>query len=389
LMKLSPRRGTRFERKQKCELAIMNERLGNALRPDAHILIVDDEPTNVLLLQRILKSAGYTRVSVANDGYAAIAQCQSESFDLVLLDLMMPGCDGFGVLERLARQLEDEQLPVMMLTADVSRGAKQRALDMGAKDFLTKPLDGVEVLLRVKNLLETRFLNLELREQNRHLEQRVAERTQALSESYDRLAASNAQLKKSQRAVEDSQMEVLNRLAQAAELRDDDTGQHTHRVGELACRMATHLGVDCDHVELIRQTAPLHDVGKIGISDTILLKPGRLTPEEFAVMKTHTIIGAQLLSAGQSPFMRMAEVIALSHHERFDGNGYPNGLTGDDIPLEGRIVSVADVFDALTHERPYKRAWSPQEALDEIQKGAGTQFDPDVVKAFLEVACSP
>lgn len=361
----------------------MKSTLGDAALPGARILIVDDEPANVLLLQRILKNAGYTRLSSAGDGNAAIERCQNESFDLVLLDVMMPERDGFGVLQLLAPLLERQQLSVMMLTADVSRATRQRALDGGAKDFLTKPFDAIEVLLRVKNLLETRLLTLELRDHNRHLETRVAHRTLELRELVDQLVTTNAQLQESQRAVEGSQMEVLIRLAQAAELRDDDTGQHTQRVGELAARLGRTLGLDESRVELLRRAAPLHDVGKIGISDTILLKPGRLTSEEFAVMKTHTAIGAQLLAGGRSPFVCAAEIIARSHHERFDGNGYPCGTRGQNIPLEGRIVSVVDVFDALTHERPYKRAWPVEEALAEIESQCGKQFDPVVVDAFL------
>lgn len=361
----------------------MNQTPGNATLPGARILIADDEPANVMLLERILKNAGYTRLSSAGNGRAAIEMCQSEPFDLLLLDVMMPERDGFGVLAELAPLLQREQLPVMMLTADVSRVTKQRALDGGAKDFLTKPFDTVEVLLRVKNLLETRLLTLELRDHNRHLEERVAHRTLELRESFDQLVVANAQLHESQRAVEHSQMEVLTRLAQAAELRDDDTGQHTQRVGELVARLGRALGLGESCVELLRCAAPLHDVGKIGISDTILLKPGRLTPEEFAMMKTHTSIGAQLLTGGHSPFVCTAETIALSHHERFDGGGYPRGLSGENIPLEGRIVSVVDVFDALTHERPYKRAWPLEEALAEIESQRGKQFDPQVVDAFL------
>lgn len=357
--------------------------LGAATLPGAHILLVDDEPANILLLQRILENAGYTNLSCASNGYSALELCEREAFDLILLDLMMPGCDGFSVLRELSPLLAREQLPVMMLTADASRPTKQRALDSGAHDFLTKPFDAVEVLLRVKNLLETRLLTLELRDFNRHLEERVAQRTAQLSESYDKLKAAYTQLQHWQRAVEHGQMEVLHRLTQAAELRDDDTGQHTIRVGDLSARLAAQLGLPSERVELIRCAAPLHDVGKIGVSDTILLKPGRLTPEEFALMKTHTVVGAHLLSSGQSEFVRAAEAIALSHHERFDGSGYPHGKHGEDIPLEGRIVSVVDVFDALTHERPYKTAWSEEAALSEIEAQRGRQFDPRIVDAFV------
>lgn len=349
----------------------------------AHILVVDDEPANVLLLRRILKNAGHTSIETAKNGNEAVEMCHKRAPDLILLDLMMPQRDGYGVLEDLRALRRQQYLPVLVLTADVNPETTRRALGAGATDFLTKPFDHAEVVLRVKNLLETRFLTLQLRDQNAHLEARVAQRTKELSESYDKLVVANAQLQQSQREVEASQIEVLQRLAQAAELRDDDTGQHTQRVGKLAAQLAARLGLDEAHVALIRRAAPLHDVGKIGVSDTILLKPGRLTPEEFAVMKTHAAIGGALMKEGHSPFMRAAEIIALTHHERFDGNGYPNGLKGEEIPFEGRILSVVDVFDALTHERPYKKAWPVEEALAEIEKSSGTQFDPRVAGAFV------
>jgi putative two-component system response regulator len=352
---------------------------------NASILIVDDEPANTLLLQRILSGAGYSRLLTARDGDEAIQKILESKPDLVLLDLMMPVRDGFGVLEELDNYFAENHLPVLVLTADVTAGAKRRSLSAGAKDFLTKPFDAVEVLLRVRNLLETRFLTLQLQDHNRYLEERVAQRTRELTEAYEKQVMYNAQLEASRRAVEESQIEVLHRLAQAAELRDDDTGRHTHRVGELAARLAAKLNLETNRVELIRLAAPLHDVGKIGVSDTILLKPGRLTPEEFEVMKRHALIGGTLLAAGQSAFVRTAETIALTHHERYDGSGYPHGLAGEDIPIEGRILSVVDVFDALTHERPYKKAWTIEEAIDEIEKQSGKHFDPKVVRAFVEL----
>jgi len=368
---------------------MLTSKFDEATRRSAHILIVDDEPANLLLLQRVLLSAGYQRISGASDGLEAIAICENETPDLVLLDLMMPHCDGFGVLEALSPILEREYLPILVLTAYVERGARQRALKMGAKDFLTKPFDHVEVLLRVNNLLETRLLTLQLSEQNRLLEARVAERTAELNTSYERLLDINTQLQKTQRAVEESQVEVLHRLAQAAELRDDDTGQHTQRVAVIAARLAEKMGLEQEEIDLILRAAPLHDVGKIGISDTILLKPGKLVPEELDTMRKHTLIGGTLLAAGQSPVVRLAETIALTHHERYDGSGYPCGLKGEEIPLEGRILSVVDVFDALTHERPYKKAWPVDEALAEIERQRGSQFDPHVVDAFLELMADP
>jgi putative two-component system response regulator len=363
----------------------MADMLAEALH-DALILVVDDEPANVLLLQRMLRNAGYTNIQTAINGREAIEFCAVTPPSLVLLDLTMPEKNGFEVLEDLTPLREEFYLPVIVLTADVNPETKRRALTAGARDFLTKPFDHVEVILRVHNLLQTRSLTLQLRDHNRDLEQRVAQRTEALRDSNRQLESFNIQLQESKRAVEESQIEVLNRLAQAAELRDDDTGQHTQRVGTMAARLAAQLGLDEAHVELIRRAAPLHDVGKIGISDTILLKPGRLTPEEFEIMKTHAAIGGALLGHGQSPFMRAAEIIAMSHHERFDGGGYPHRLAGQEIPLEGRILSVVDVFDALTHERPYKKAWAVEAALEEIERQKGTQFDPEVVAAFLALS---
>jgi putative two-component system response regulator len=230
-------------------------------------------------------------------------------------------------------------------------------LKEGAKDFLTKPLNEIEVLLRINNLLETRFYSS-------LLEQRVKERTKDL---------------------EKARMEVLQRLALAAEYRDDNTGQHTRRVGQISALVAANLNLPAETVELIQTAAPLHDVGKIGIPDSILHKPGKLTEEEFAVMKTHTKIGASILSGGTSPMLQLSEEIAMYHHERWDGRGY-EGISGDAIPIAGRIVSVADVFDALTHSRPYKEAWTTEDAVAEISRQSGTQFDPQVVDAFMKLS---
>ena len=328
----------------------------------ANVLIVDDEPANVRLLERVLQRDGFTNLAGLTDSRQVAAHCQSAPPDIVLLDLMMPHCDGFAVMEFLKSQIYGTYLPILMLTADVAARTRERALSNGAQDFLTKPFNTVEVLLRVRNLLTTRALQLELRDRNQELEKRVQERT---------------------RALEESQLEVLERLAQAAEFRDDDTGQHTQRVGMLAAQLASALGLDEKTISAIRYAAPLHDVGKIGISDLILLKPGRLTSEEFETMKTHAAIGAALLQNGHSDWIQTAERIAHTHHERWDGSGYPRGLQGESISIEGRILAVVDVFDALTNERPYKKAWPISDAIEEIARGAGTHFDPKVVTAFL------
>ncbi len=219
------------------------------------------------------------------------------------------------------------------------------------------------MILRIKNLLQTRSLHLRIQGQNQLLDQKINERTAEL---------------------EATQIEILERLALAAEYRDDDTGEHTKRVGRTSARIAEALGWPAADVELIGRAAPLHDVGKISISDLILLKPGKLTPEEFENMKTHTTMGAKMLSGGRFPLLQLAEQIALTHHERWDGTGYI-GLRQEAIPIAGRIVTVADMFDALTSERPYKKAWTVNEALEEIQHQSGRQFDPRVVEAFMKV----
>jgi putative two-component system response regulator len=253
-----------------------------------------------------------------------------------------------------------------VLTGDHSPESKRRALQLGARDFLNKPFDATEAMLRIRNLLETKFLYRTLEEQNQNLERRVQERTSELQQS---------------------QNETLERLARTSEIRDDETGRHTHRVGVLSGSIARSLGFNDQFVELILRAAPLHDVGKIGIPDAILLKPGSLTDAETQVMRSHTVIGARVLSGGKSDVMQMAEKIALSHHERWDGNGYPHGLFGTEIPIEARIVTVADCVDALTHNRPYRMSWPLVQALEEIERCSGSHFDPDVVAALMSSDC--
>lgn len=338
----------------------------------ARLLIVDDEPSNVLLLEGILEDAGYTNVRSTTRSSEVERLCREDQPDLLLLDLMMPPPDGFEILARLTQASRGTPfLPVIVLTVDISPETKERVLGRGAHDFLAKPFDHSEVLLRIHNLLMLRYLNRELHYHNRELEHRVQERT--------------AELEVTHRQLESSQIEVIERLAHAAEFRDDDTGQHTQRVGSIAAELAGAMGFPPDWVELIRRAAPMHDIGKIGIPDAILLKPGKLTPEEFGTIKTHTTIGAELLSDGRWPLIQMAERIARSHHERWDGTGYPAGLTGEEIPMEARIVAVVDVFDALTHERPYKPAWTVEAAVEEIERQSGKQFDPQVIEKFLQL----
>jgi putative two-component system response regulator len=331
--------------------------------PEARIFIVDDEKPNVALLEDMLASAGYWHIVSATDPTRALDIVDGFDPDLILLDLHMPKIDGFELMARLRTVAQNADVPIIVLTADATPAAKHRALSVGAQDFLSKPFDVREVLLRIQNMLDSRFLHKDLREEKEHLEHRVRERTKDL---------------------EEAQTEAFERLALAAELRDDDTGQHTRRVGATAALVAQALGQDAADVAMIQRAAALHDVGKIGIPDSILLAPRKLTPEEFEIVKTHTQLGAHILSGSRIPALVMAEEIAWSHHERWDGTGYA-GVAGEAIPLVGRITTVVDVFDALTHERPYKRAWTVDEAISEIDQQRGRQFDPFVVAAFMDV----
>lgn len=333
---------------------------------EARILVVDDQDINVRLLETTLHSDGYRNVMSTTDPREVMRLYREFQPDMILVDLHMPDMDGFAVMAELKHVVPaTAYLPILVLTADITQEAKQQALSSGAKDFLTKPFSTAEVLLRIRNMLETRMLHLQLQEQNALLEAKVRERTHEL---------------------EQTRLGILDSLARASEYRDDDTGQHTRRVGDLASRISRELGHSPEEVELIWHAAPLHDVGKIGIPDSILLKPGRLTPEEFEIMKTHTTIGAKILSGRRFPMTQLAETIAMTHHERWDGTGYPLGLRGNEIPLAGRIVGLADVYDALTHARPYKAAWTKERAIAEIRLGYGRQFDRDVVDAFLRLS---
>ena len=334
----------------------------------ATILIVDDQPANVRILTRMLEQDGYRRVVSTTESSGTQALVNDIAPDLILLDLQMPDPDGFAVLRQLRDQATfDQFLPVLVLTADITPEARERALSLGAKDFLTKPFDITEVKLRIYNLLETRMLYRRLEAQNRELEVRVRERTEELIEA---------------------RQEILDRLARAAEYLDDHTGEHTRRVARGSRTLALAVGLPDDEADLIGRAAPLHDIGKIGLSDRILLKPTELTNAEFQEMQAHTTIGAEILSNGHSVLLRMAERIALSHHERWDRSGYPNGLAGEEIPLAGRIVTVIDVFDALLNERPYKPAWPAAKAMQYIRDNRGVLFDPTVVDHFLELCAT-
>jgi putative two-component system response regulator len=329
----------------------------------AKILAIDDNILNLQILKKILTNAGFINLIIDTDSTKTKDLYLEIKPDLLLLDLNMPGLSGFDVMEQLTVLYPEDYLPILVLSAE-DESARLRALSCGAKDFLHKPYQASEVVLRSRNIIEVRLLYKQLKNHNLSLEQQVEDRTKELKQT---------------------RLDVIRRLANTAELRDSDTGEHIIRMSRYCEKLALVLGFSPLQAEMILNTSSLHDVGKIAIPDAILLKPGKLEPNEFEVIKTHTTIGAKILSGSDSAFLKMAEIIALTHHERFDGNGYPNNLKGDDIPLVGQVCSVADVFDALTSVRPYKKAWSCEDAIAEIQNCKGKNFEPKVVDAFCDI----
>jgi len=329
---------------------------------DAKILIVDDEQGNIHVLERMLNSAGYHNITSTTDGRSTPEIYQSMHPDLILLDIKMPGFNGFDVMNALRILEKESYLPILVLTAQLDTETRLKAIKAGAKDFVNKPFIMEEMLARINNLLEVRMLHNSVHSEKKSLETQVVESSQELHQY---------------------QVEILHRLARAAEYRDNETGMHVIRISKLCERLARGLGLSDHECQLIRHTSPMHDIGKIGIPDHILLKPERLTLEEWSVMKTHADIGALILSGSESEFLQMAEIIAGSHHERWDGSGYPRGLKEDEIPLVSRIVTVCDVFDALTSERPYKKAWSVENTVAEMKNQSGKLFDPHILSVFM------
>lgn len=327
----------------------------------AKIMLVDDEEAIVRLLSLVLRQHGLLNVTTCTHSDEAVDIFERLHPDVVVLDLNMPKVSGLQLLEEMKQR--DEEIPVLIVSGYGDRRLRIDCLNKGARDFIEKPFD-LETVTRILNQLELRLLHNRVKAHNAELERKVAERTAELQRE---------------------QLETARRLAQAAEYRDDDTGVHVKRMSLCVALLAEMLGMSQEECTLLRHASALHDVGKIAIPDQILLKPGKLTPEEFAIMKTHTTKGAELLSGGSSELLRRAEVIARSHHERWDGTGYPDGLKGEEIPLCARLVAIADVFDALTSERPYKKAWAPDEAVAEILRGRGAHFMPELVDAFIAV----
>ena len=348
------------------------------------ILIIDDEPINVRVCQKYLQELGYRHTSGLSDPSRAISQIEQDRPDLVILDVMMPGISGVDVLREIRSNAAMEQLPVLILTASTDRSTKLSVLEVGATDFLTKPIDPSELAPRVRNVLTVKQHHDNLKNYACKLEEAVELRTIEL---------------------EASRQDVIRCLARAVEYRDDVTGRHVERVGQYAGMIGEALGLDAQTVRMLRQAAQLHDVGKVGIPDEILMKPNRLTPDEFDKMQRHTLfgkrivermtdqewskvrqhvmIGSRILDVPRSPLLAMAAKIALTHHERWDGTGYPLGLAGEDIPLEGRITAVANVFDALSSRRPYKPAYPVDRCFQIIKSESGSHFDPKIVETFV------
>ncbi|WP_440875909.1 HD domain-containing phosphohydrolase [Thalassotalea sp. PLHSN55] len=317
------------------------------------ILVVDDFPENVNILTKILKDD--YRVKAAIDGESAIKIAKTSPPDLILLDIMMPGMDGYQVCKILKLDPVTKHIPVIFVSAKNDVEDEAIGFDCGAVDYITKPVRSVLVKKRVR-------LHLNLFDQKRHLAHEVSERTHELDKS---------------------RLDIVNRLGMAAEYKDNETGLHVKRMSIYSKIIALTLGFSDQDAELLQQAAPMHDIGKIGIPDHILLKPGKFEPDEWDIMKTHVNIGGEILKGSESPLLQWAWTIAMTHHEKWDGTGYPNNLSADKIPLIGRIVAVADVFDALTSSRPYKKAWAVDDAANLIKEESGKQFDPDVVNAFF------
>ena len=352
--------------------------------PAGRIMIVDDEPVNIKVVRKYLQIAGYKEFITTSDAPQALPMLRDNRPDLLLLDVMMPQVSGIEILQGVRADPELQHIPVIILTANSDAKTKVQALELGATDFLAKPVDASELVPRVRNSLLVKAHHDHLAFYSHQLEHEVRRRTAEL---------------------EASRLQVVHTLARAAEYRDDDTGRHVIRVGRYAGILARELGLPDDHAEMLETAALLHDVGKIGIPDGILLKPGKLDPEEFKIMQKHCEFGKLIIqptpehdeaanrmraSLGENcfeilhtPLLDMAAAIAISHHERWDGTGYPHRFAGEQIPLEGRITSVADVFDALCSKRPYKAAMPLEKALGILTGGRGTQFDANVVDALL------
>jgi putative two-component system response regulator len=327
------------------------------------VLIVDDTEINLILFGALVKKLDQCEAHTFDAPRKALAWAKDNAMDLVIVDYMMPDIDGLEFIRQLREMPGRDAVPILMITANDQKQIRYRALDSGATDFLTKPVDKVEFLARAKNMLM------------------LSETRQKLD---DRAAWLADEVRKATADVVARERETVIRLSKAAEFRDPETGAHILRMAHFSKLIAAGLGMSVDEQELLLEAAPMHDIGKVGIADKILLKPGKLGTEEFNVMKQHAALGYELLKGSSSRVLQAGAEIALGHHEKFDGTGYPSGIKGHDIPIFSRIVAVADVFDALTSKRPYKKAWTVEAAVDFLLAGKGRHFDPLCVDALLE-----
>lgn len=327
------------------------------------VCIVDDTALNLTLMKALVDRVDDCEPHCFAEPIAGLQFCIDEDIDLLIVDYMMPDIDGIEFIKRLRAIDGRREVPILMVTADHEKEVRYRALENGATDFLTKPIDRIEFTSRVRNMLDIRRSHLLL-----------SNRAAMLAE----------EVRKATAEIFSLQQEAIFRLSKAAEFRDPETGAHIVRMAHYSELIARKLGWSEQQTDMMLRAAPMHDVGKLGTPDYILLKPGRLTHDEFEIMKRHATIGWEILKDSSSPVLQMAAEIALSHHEKYDGSGYPNGLAGEAIPIAGRIVAVADVFDALTSERPYKPAWTIERAIELLRDGRGSHFDPACIDAFLE-----
>jgi putative two-component system response regulator len=343
------------------------------------VLIADDDANVRSILKMICESLD-CRTLEAADGEEVVGLARGEQPDLILMDGVMPGVDGFQATQQLKSDKETEQIPVIIVTGLQSRDDRIRGISLGANDFLTKPFDREEITLRIRNNLKIKEYNDLLQGWNKTLERQVASRTRDLKETLDQLSQANEQIRR-------AQLDTILRLTISSEFRDDDTGAHIRRIGHYAQEIAGALGMGATYGQTIFHASIMHDIGKVSIPDSILLKEGRLTEEEWEIMKNHTVAGALILRGAPSEYLRMGEEIAMSHHERWDGTGYPEGLAREGIPLSGRITNIVDVYDALRSRRPYKPAFDHGKAIEIIREGDERinphHFCPEVYQAFL------
>ena len=339
------------------------------MSPQPRILIVDDTPENLDVLGELL--AGLGQISVAIDGPRALRLVRSAPPDLILLDVMMPGMDGYEVCRQLQASPDTARIPVVFVTTRDGVSEELQGFEVGGVDYIHKPYNPVLVRRRVATQLQLKETRDLLEDQNLALEGLVAERTSELQRALE--------------TIRGSSLETILRLSRAAEFKDDDTGAHVLRMSQYCALVGATLGMGSEDVDNLLHAAPMHDIGKIGIPDRILLKPGKLDAAEWNVMRRHAEMGAEILAGSDSEVIRLGEQIARTHHEKWDGSGYPSGLRGDEIPLAGRIVAVADVFDALTSRRPTKEPFTVERSITILREGRGKHFDPRVLDAFLDV----